>query len=75
MYELEFEIIGKMVPIIVLADKEEFSRFQRNAGSSNLVYFSNVIINMRNVTNVNFKEKGEQEDDKRIICKTIDQRR
>lgn len=57
MWVLEFEIIGEMVPVVVVADKEEFSRFQRNAGSDNLAYFSDIIINMRNVTSVNFKKK------------------
>lgn len=57
MWELEFEIIGQMVPIVVIADEKEFSRFRRNTGSDNLVYFSDIIINMRNVTSVTFKEK------------------
>ena len=58
MWELEFEIIGQMVPIVVIADEKEFSRFRRNTGSDNLVYFSDIIINMRIVTSVTLKEKA-----------------
>lgn len=58
MITLEFEMIGKLVPVTVKTDEIGYKRFMNSLTSSDYMTFvdENIIINMKNVLTVHIRK-------------------